>query len=524
MVKKELEKIIQDALEGLSISESDFVVERPLQKGLADYATNAAIYCAKKADKNPKDLAQEIVSEIEKQKSDLISKIEIAGPGFINFFLSESAIIKEISLVEEKVESGFDFRKSEKINMEFISANPTGDLHIGHGRGAFYGDILSNILSFGGADVVREYYINDSRESVQIKELGKTAIGSGEQYKTEKLEKMISNMNFSGMSEEDAGATIAGKIQEENKNFIESKLGIKFDVWYSEDEKLRASGANDKMLDGLKNFTEKKEGEGDALWLKTSEYGDDEDRIIVRSDGSKSYFISDIAYHADKFTRGFDTVIDVWGADHHGHVKRIMAVKEILEWEGELKIFITQLVSLKEGGVFKKMSKRAGTVILLEELVEEFGIDVVRWFFAEKSLNTHMEFDMELARERSAKNPVYYVQYAHARIASILENTKNLKPDNSSIEDVIKTKAGRDLASKIMQFPEIIENISKEYQVHKLTTYLHELSSEFSQFYRDVRVVKEEEYDAGALALAMLAKKTIAKGLFLLGISAPEKM
>jgi len=317
---------------------------------------------------------------------------------------------------------------------------------------------------------------------------------------------------------------LASKIQSENKNFIENKLGIKFNKWYSEDKNLRASGANEKMLEKLADFTEKKEGEGDALWLKTSEHGDDEDRVVVRSDGSKSYFISDIAYHADKFERGYDSVIDVWGADHHGHVKRMMAVKEMLGWEGELKIFITQLVSLKEEGEIKKMSKRAGTVILLEDLVDELGIDVVCWFFAEKALGTHMEFDMELAREKSAKNPVHYVQYAHARIASILENTKNLKSDGTTIEDITKTEAGRKLAVKITQFPEIIEDISRQYQVQKLTTYLHELASEFSGFYRDARVIKEEEYDAGALELAVIAKQTIAKGLSILGISAPERM
>jgi len=397
-------------------------------------------------------------------------------------------------------------------------------LHIGHGRGAFYGDILSNILEFSGAEVTREYYINDSRESVQIKELSKTALGSGDQYKTLKLEKIISNIDFSGMSEEDAGFALANEIQKSNQEFIENKLNIKFNVWYSEDEKLRAAGLNEKILKSLEGFTEKKEGEGDALWLKTSEHGDDEDRVVVRSDGSKSYFISDIAYHADKFERGYDSVIDVWGADHHGHVKRMMAVKEMLGWEGELKIFITQLVSLKEGGEIKKMSKRAGTVILLEDLVDELGIDVVRWFFAEKALGTHMEFDMELAREKSAKNPVHYVQYAHARIASILENTKNLKSDGTTIEDITKTEAGRKLAVKITQFPEIIEDISMQYQVQKLTTYLHELASEFSGFYRDVRVVSEDEYNAGALELVLLAQSSIAKGLSLLGINAPEKM
>ena len=241
--------------------------------------------------------------------------------------------------------------KKEKISIEFISANPTGALHIGHGRGAFYGDVLARVLAYAGADVTREYYINDSRESNQIKELGKTALGRGEQYKTEKLAALIQQSDFEGLGEADAGFALAEKVQKENKDVIERKLGIVFDEWYSEDTRLRATGANDGMLTRLKEFTYEKDG---AVWLKTSEYGDDEDRVVVRSDGSKSYFISDITYHEEKFTRGYDTVINIWGADHHGHVKRMQAVKKMLGWNGELIVFITQLVSLKEGGDVKK--------------------------------------------------------------------------------------------------------------------------------------------------------------------------
>jgi arginyl-tRNA synthetase len=223
-------------------------------------------------------------------------------------------------------------------------------------------------------------------------------------------------------------------------------------------------------------------------------------------------------------SRGCDTVIDVWGADHHGHVKRIQAVKKMLKLPGELIVFITQLVSLKEGEQTKKMSKRLGTVILIEDLVNELGIDVVRWFYAEKAIGTHMEFNMELAREQGAKNPVYYVQYAHARINSIIENTKNLSPDGSSIGEIMNEKSARALALKIAEFPEIILDISKDYYVHKLTTYAYELASEFSQFYRDVRIAGETSYRKGALDMALLAKATLSQTLKLLGISAPERM
>jgi len=490
-----------------------------------DYSTNAALVCAKTSGKNPQEVAEEIRATIEKQGSSLVAKTDIAGPGFVNFFLTNDALEKELRGAVKEPE----FLKGEKINIEFISANPTGELHIGHGRGAFYGDVLANVFSFAGAEVVREYYINDSRESVQIKELGKTALGTGEQYKTEKTEKIIAENDFSGMDESEAGFALAEKIQEANKKCIEGKLGVRFNNWYSEDNNLRATGANDKTLEKLKSFIEKKEGEGDALWLKTSEYGDDEDRVVVRSDGSKSYFIADIAYHEDKFARGFNRVIDVWGADHHGHVKRMHAVGKMLGWpqapESQPVIFITQLVSLKKDGEVKKMSKRAGTVIGLEDLVDEFGIDVVRWFFAEKALSTHMEFDAELAKEQSEKNPVYYVQYAHARTASILRNTEGLENDGSTVGDVFAESSARVLAFKIAELTEVVETVVKEYGVHKLTTYAYELALVFSSFYHDVRVVKDDDtYNGGAAELAGKAQETLAQVLYLLGISAPEKM
>jgi len=523
MIKHKLERIIKEALKELSVEAESVVIESPADSTHGDYATNVSFVYAGKVNKNPGEFAEDIKTEIENQKSKLIDRVETAGPGFINFFVSQEAIEKNLKNIKN-LKKGYEFNKKEKINIEFISANPTGALHIGHGRSAFYGDILSNIFSYTGAEVAREYYINDSRESVQIKELGKTALGIGEQYKTKEIEEMISGLGFSGLDESEAGFVLAEKIQEKNQKFVEDKLGIRFDEWYSEDEKLRASGANDDMLEKLSSFIEKKEGEGDALWLKTSEHGDDEDRVVVRSDGSKSYFISDISYHNDKFDRGYDKVIDIWGADHHGHVKRMIAAKDMLGWKGELKIFITQLVSLKKDGEVKKMSKRAGTVVYLEDLVDLFGIDVVRWFFAEKSLNTHMEFDAELAKEQSEKNPVYYVQYAHARISSIIEKAKHVKSDKSLLSDVLQEKAARDLAMELAHFGEVVEEIAKDFQVHKLTTYVYNLARAFSHFYHEVRIINDDTYNSGALELVEFTQETIRTTLGLLGISAPDKM
>lgn len=550
MIKEILQSEVRQALRNISLTADVSNVSVARSEHFGDYTTNVAMLTyrsfAKAVDehvpggkksgiiwahtpskmfKNPIELAEKLKEELLKSPTGkrYIKEVSIAQPGFINFIVSEGMISNEADALGEHIESGFDFLKHKKINIEFISANPTGDLHIGHGRGAFYGDILSSILSYVGAEVTREFYINDSRESNQIKELGKTALEKGEQYKTPRLEEIIKNINVTGMSERDAGFLLAEHVGAYNRNFIREKLGIVFDTWYSEEEHIRQGKRGENILKMLKNggFTYEKEG---AVWLKTSEYGDDEDRVIVRSDGTASYFLSDIAYHAEKMGRGYDTAIDVWGADHHGHVKRIQAVKKMLELRGELIMFITQLVSLKEGGETKKMSKRTGNVIWLEDLVDELGIDVVRWFFTEKAISTHMEFDMELAREQSAKNPVYYVQYAHARINSILENTKNLPADKSSLADMVHNERGRSLALKIAEFPEVVEVIAKDFQIQKLTTYAYELASEFSQFYRDVRVTQDKSYNKGAIDLALLAQKTLAQSLKLLGISAPERM
>lgn len=525
MLKKLLEKIVTESLAELSIKDSAFSVSQTENKKNGDYSTNAAMVCGKVAGIAPMEFADKLAETVKKREEKIIEKIEIAKPGFVNFFISAEALADEVISLNGSIDKPATFLKGENINLEFISANPTGELHIGHGRGAFYGDILGNILSYAGAEVTREYFINDSRESNQIKELGKTAKGEGEQYKTELVEELVKKEKFSDLSAADAGFLLAGKIQEHNQNFLKDKAKIDFDNWYSEDEKLRLSGLNQKTLEELtaRGLTYEKDG---AVWLKTSEYGDDEDRVIVRSDGSKTYFISDIAYHADKFARGFSKVIDVWGADHHGHVKRMMAVKKMLNWGGELSIFITQLVSLKESGESKKMSKRLGNVILLKDLIDEFGLGVARWFFAEKSINTHMEFDAALARERSAKNPVYYVEYAHARINSIVEKAKDCVPsEHDSLTRLIAEEpSAKSLARAIALFPETIEEISKNYQVHKLCSYAYHLAEEFSGFYRDVKVIEENKYHPAALQIASIAKKTLAKSLGLLGIPAPEKM
>ncbi|MBI5400679.1 MAG: arginine--tRNA ligase [Candidatus Yonathbacteria bacterium] len=523
-MKAKIEIIICEALEALGIEAPKVALERSADSAHGDYATNVALVYGKMTGVPPREFAGKLVEEILREPSEMIAKIEVAGPGFINFFLTDSALESAIYRGPTSVKAG------ERVNIEFISTNPTGELHIGHGRSAFFGDTLARVLLRAGADVTREFYINDSRESNQIRELGKTALNIGNQYRTPILQQEMTNMDFLGMTEEEAGTILANVVQSRNRKFIEEDLGINFDVWYSEDAELRASGANEAILARLKsqNFTYEKDG---ALWLKTAEYGDAEDPVLVRSNGIPTYLVADIAYHQNKFDRGFQTVIDVCGADHHGHVKRMQAVGRMLGWPKTLlnadqpTVFIAQLVSLKEDGVSSKMSKRAGNVIFLRDLVAEFGIDVVRWFFNEKALSTQMIFDMALAREQSEKNPVYYVQYAHARLASIVEKAQGVKEGKATLfASLMKIHSARALASKITELPEVVNHIAREYTVQALTNYATALAQCANAYYRDVHMVNDDGIDAGALALAVRSKETLAETLALLGISAPERM
>lgn len=526
MMRERIAILVEEALQALGIESAGVQVERIKDSTHGDYATNVALVYAKKEGVSPRDLAGKIVLELLKTPSEEIVSIEVAGPGFINFSLSLSAL--ERAVFETAVE---EIRAGEAINLEFISTNPTGELHLGHGRSAFFGDTLARVLVRAGAQVTREFYINDSRESNQIRELGKTALGTGTQYKTPALEELMRGVDFSGMAETEAGFRLASLVQNENSRFIEHDLGIHFDVWYSEDAELRAQNVGTAMLALLdeRGATYEKDG---ARWLKTTEYGDDEDRVIVRSDGTMPYFINDIAYHQKKFDRGFQTVLDVWGADHHGHVKRMQAVGKLLHWPADKfsglpqpTVFIAQMVSLKEDGVSKKMSKRAGTVILLRDLVEEFGIDVVRWFFNEKALGTQMAFDMALARERSERNPVFYAQYAHARLASIIEKCNEYPArENKNFGELMEILAARALAAKISEYSEVVRDTALDYHVHRLTIYATELAGAINGFYRDVRVVEGDSYNVVTRELAVRAKETLRETLALLGIQAPEKM
>lgn len=426
------------------------------QGRFGDYSTNVAMQ--KKLDNN---------KLIAKLKAHKMFRQVLAENGFINFYLSHN-YLRKIFLKIKAPKLG-----KEKILIEFISANPTGPLHIGNGRGAFFGDCLANVLSKIGYKISREYYINDAGKQVENLKKG---IYKGE---TRTLE----------------------EIQKTNQEFIEKKLKIKFNYWFKE-------SSLDTSKNPLIGFSYEKDG---AVWLKTSNFGDDKDRVLIRKDGHPTYILSDILYHQDKLKRKYDKLINILGADHHGYIGRLQAVMEMLGAKGKLDIIITQLVNIKGF----KLSKRAGRIITLEELVDQVGLDAARFFFLLYDSRTHMDFDLELAKERSQRNPVYYVQYAHARIASILNKAKNIK--SGALDRVEEF----DLIKQLLKYPVILEEININYSVHKLPHYAIELAKTFHNFYHKCRVIggPQERYE--------LVKKTqeiLNEVLGLMGIEASDKM
>jgi arginyl-tRNA synthetase len=370
--------------------------------------------------------------------------------------------------------------------------------------------------------VEREYFVNDARKSNQIQELGKTALGKGETYLNDDLKLKINKVKSklkNIFNDGEAGNILCQEIQKENKNFIENKLKIKFNKWFSEEQELFKTKKVEKAFQWLKGrgLTYEKEG---AVWLKTSEFGDEKDWVIVRSDGEPSYFLSDIVYHKEKFDRGYSKVIDIWGADHQGHVGKMKAASKILENKTDFEILVSQLVRLKSG----KMSKRTGEIIALEELVDEVGLDVARFFYSTKALGTQMEFDFDLAKEQSEKNPVYYIQYAYARMCSILEKIKGAQYKSQSYK-FLSHESELGLVKQLIKFPEIIEETAKDYQIQRISQYSMALANSFHRFYCDCRVITDNKIlQEARINLILATKDVLKKTLDLMGVSAPQKM
>ena len=499
-----------------------FRVERPARHDQGDWATSVAMVLAAATDKKPKTVAK-ILRDIL-AKDELIAasfaRVEVAPPGFINFYINDEKLIRGVSDVLRKGHPATtNVGKGVKLNLEFLSVNPTGELHVGHARTAFYGDVLARVLASSGFSLTREYYINNARQSAQIKELGKTAMGHGTSYKGPYLDKKLKEC-ASALSKikdaSEAGYLIATAIQKDIRDFLATRAHIEFDVW-KEEEELYADNEIEKTFAELKkkDFVYEKDG---AVWLASTRVGDTQDQVLVRSSGENTYFMADIAYHRDKARRGFTKLIDIWGADHQGHVRRMKAAMGIFGIK-DMEVLIAQLVRLKGGD---RLSKRKGNIISISDLLDVVGEDAARYFFLTKSLDSQMEFDMELASAKNQKNPVYYIQYTHARICSIRKKAGvKIKPATLT---TLKEEGELALMRVLSQYQDVVEDAARDYQVHRLTAYALELATAFNQFYRDLRVIDEGVVHEGRLALIDATGITLRSTLELLGIAAPEEM
>lgn len=534
---KELAAVVTKLYPGIDSSIID--ISYPPEHFKTDYASSVPWRLSKTLGKKPQEITQACIAELNKRTFILQScKPVTAEGGFINFVLQEGFVFDTLNVFLKNGSKSFlkdaDVKKQKVLN-EFISANPTGPITMGNARGAFLGDILSRVLRVVGHDVENEYYVNNAKNSKQIQELGKTFLGQGESYLTPWLKGVIKTvsgtLSAKGVPDTvfdaaNAGYTLAKRVHAHNKTFIETKLGIHFDRWF-EENMLYTKNEVSRTLAVLKqkNLMYEKEG---ATWCATTAFGDDEDRVLVRADGEATYFLADIAYHINKYRRGYDRIIDIWGADHQGHVKRLYAALKALGYDtNKLHIIITQLVRLVKNGEFAKISKRAGIYVTLEELVDEVGIDAARFFFLMRSPETHIDFDLALAQEKSEKNPVYYIQYAYVRASSILEKAGGQfrKKWNFKKETTLAPHE-RALAIQILRLPELIYDIAKNFQAHRMITFASEFAREFHNFYEKSRVISEQDKKIREMRLALCraARCALHETFDLMGISKPERM
>lgn len=521
-------------------------VERPKDDRFGDYTTNATMQVWKKraayfsdeskgkvrtdeqvagSFKDGWDFTEDVVKELNSKFVGRM-KAEAVRPGHINFYLSDAAYAETIThILKEGGRYGNSMQgDGEKVNNEFISANPTGPLHLGNGRGGFYADSLARVMKKAGYDVTNEYYVNDAGE--QVVKLGHSVLKDSEavyggEYIDTLAERLKGETDVRTAGEK--GATIV--LEEMIKPIVQDTMRVHFDVWTSE-KRIIEDGYVDKALGILseKKLTFEQDG---ALWLRTTGFGDDKDRVLVKSDGSKTYFASDAGYILNKMERGFTMLIETWGADHHGYISRFKAAARALGFTGEIHFLIVQLVNLVKDGVEVRMSKRAGNVVAIDELIEKVGHDVARFFFLMYSPDTHMNFDLGLAEERSEKNPVYYVQYAYARLSSIERKAADvsLKASTGNLTLLTHPKE-RLLMRELMAFPELIERMASEKTVHQLPQYAVRLADRLHSFYADSRVIDEAntELSGARLALIGATRVVLAEALRLMGVSTPEKM
>jgi arginyl-tRNA synthetase len=519
-------------------SHQTIALERPPRADFGDYSTNAALLLAPAAGAAPRELAQRFGEVLAQRLGEQLERFEVAGPGFLNLFLSDGW---HRGALAEVLAAGEDFGRGgvavlERIIVEFVSANPTGPMHVGHARNAAYGDSLARVLAFHGHRVEREFYVNDAGS--QVRKLGESirALARGEQvpkdgYHGDYVTGLVARLaSASAMEPAELGRAAVALMMDQIAGSLR-EFRVEFDSW-SYESSLHEGDPSPvahtlSLLEGL-GHTYHSEG---ALWLRTTDYGDDKDRVLLRSNGEHTYFASDIAYHQDKRERGFDRQIDVWGADHHGYVGRMKAAYEALGGDaGHLEMLIMQLVHLVRSGERAQMSKRAGEFVTLEDLLREIGVDAARWFLLSRSHDTTIDLDLDLAREQSSENPVYYVQYAHARIASMLA-----KASEEQLQGALKGMgeateglhlAERTLIKKLLGFPGEVSEAAARRAPHRIAAYALELAQQFTAFYRDCRVLGAESpaLEAQRLALCVASRQTIASSLDLLGVAAPAEM
>ena len=532
-----------DALAGLTTQ--SIPLERPKNREHGDYASSIALTLAKNAGRNPREIATDIAGRLAQSK--FISKVDIAGPGFINLTLAkdaQGAIVTTILNQREKFGTSEKF-SGEKINLEFISANPTGPLHLGHTRWAAVGDALASVLQAAGAKVVREFYINDRGTqmdlfgaSIRAAALGISRPEDGYQGEyINDLAKLVVAQHPEYLQLPEVEGIVAFReagysLQLQEQKDVLDNFGTHFDTWFSE-RSLHENGALEKALVTLKSQGHVYELDG-ATWLRTTDFGDDKDRVLIKSGGELTYFSSDTAYYLDKRRRGFGICIYMLGADHHGYVGRLKATAACAgdDPERNVEVLIGQLVKIVEGGEEVKLSKRAGTIITLEELVAKVGVDAARYTLIRYPVDTPMVLDIDLLRKRTNENPVFYVQYAHARISAVLRNATDVGvgfgPQLFSAE-LLEHPRERELLGGLAQYPEVVEGAAETRQPHRVARYIEELATLYHGFYNDCRVLpmgdeKPTAFHSTRATLCDATRQVIANGLSLLGVSAPERM
>ena len=574
-----IKKCIQDLIsKGILIEMPPNVrLDHTKDNSHGDYATNIALMLSKQAKMKPVDLAKIIVDQLE--ESSFINKIEIAGPGFINFFISDessSSVVSEI-IDQEALYGSSEIGQGKKVLLEYVSANPTGPLHVGHGRGAAYGATISNLLRAVGFKVDNEYYVNDAGRQMDIlavsiylrylslcgenlrfpdngyqgqyiKDIAQVIYDSSGEEFYKKLDLIFANVSKDGSEGGDKESHIDGLI-ENSKSILGdsfraifqvgiesilggiksdlSEFGVVFEKWFSE-QSLIDTGLSESCISKLKESQKVYEKDG-ALWFKTTNYGDEKDRVVVRDNGNHTYFASDIAYHFDKFERGYDKIINVWGADHHGYISRVKASIDALGHSPDkLEILLVQFANLYRGGSKVQMSTRSGSFVTLEDLRKEVGNDAARFFYILRKSEQHMDFDLDLAKSKTNENPVYYIQYAHARICSVFRqaNEKEMEVDHSQANLSLLTEGiEKNIIKELSRYKSVLESSALQYEPHQLAYYLRDLSTHFHSYYNACKFIVEDKHLTQArLSLIHATRQILINGLSILGVSAPESM